>query len=228
MKQGIARAVLITALLSTASVASAADVVIPEEPAPVVTPIFTWTGFYVGIVGGYNWGKADWTIEDTGDFARFDAKGGFIGGTLGYNYQFYNNVVLGLETDLSWSGAKGDIPCPNPDFTCETKNRWIGTLRPRVGYAFDRFLPYITGGAAYGNVRLSADNPTTGESFSDSNTRFGWTAGAGVEYAFTDNLTAKVEYLHIDLGKDDYNIGGDTVRGKWRSDGVRVGLNYKF
>lgn len=227
MKKGIARAVIITALLSTASVAFAADVIVPEEPAPV-TPIFTWTGFYVGVVGGYNWGKSDWTIQDTGDYARFDANGGFVGGTVGYNYQFYNNVVLGLETDLSWSGAKGDIPCPNADFTCETKNRWIGTLRPRLGYAFDRFLPYVTAGAAYGNVRLSARDNTTGDTFSDSNTRFGWAAGAGVEYAFTDQLTAKVEYLHTDLGRDDYSIDGDIVRGKWRADGIRVGLNYKF
>ena len=224
MKKGIARIVIFTALLSTASVAFAADVVVPEEP---VVPIFTWTGFYVGVVGGYNWGKADWNL-DTGDHARFDANGGFVGGTLGYNYQFYNNVVLGLETDLSWSGAKGSIDCPNPAFSCETRNRWIGTLRPRLGYAFDRFLPYVTAGAAYGDVRLSANNPTTGETFSDRTTRFGWAAGAGVEYAFTDQLTAKVEYLHIDLGKDNFNIDNSIVRSKWHADGIRVGLNYKF
>lgn len=217
----ILRAGIAAALLSTTSAAFAADIV--EEP--VVVPVFTWTGFYVGIVGGYNWGKAHW--DDRVISERFNANGGNIGGTVGYNYQFDNSVVLGLETDLAWSGAKGDIDCPAPNFTCETKNRWIGTLRPRLGYAFDRFLPYVTAGAAYGNVRLSVHDEVTGNTISDSSTRFGWAAGVGAEYAFTDQITAKVEYLHVDLGRHDFGLDMP-VRAKWRADGIRVGLNYKF
>lgn len=222
-KGSVIRAGIVAVLLSTTNAAFAADF-IPEEPAPVV-PIFTWTGFYLGVVGGYNWGKTHW--DDEVGFGRFDANGGTVGGTIGYNYQFYNNVVLGLETDLSWSGAKGDIGCPSPDFSCETKGRWIGTLRPRLGYAFDRFLPYVTAGAAYGSVRALVHDNVSGNSFSDSNTRFGWTAGVGVEYAFTDQITAKVEYLHTDLGNDDFELDVP-ARIKWRADGIRVGLNYKF
>lgn len=225
-KSSVFRAGIVAAFLSTTGTAFAADVIVPEEPIPV-TPIFTWTGFYLGIVGGYNWGKTDWTIDNI-DVARFDANGGNIGGTVGYNYQFANNVVLGLETDLAWSGAKDDIRCFGVDVSCETQSQWIGTLRPRLGYAFDRFLPYITGGAAYGNVKLSAHDDVTGDTFSDSSTRFGWAAGVGVEYAFTDQFTAKLEYMHTDLGRDDYLIDDLPVRAKWSANGVRVGLNYRF
>lgn len=224
-KGSVLRAGLVAVLLSTTHAVFAADIV---EPVPY-TPVFTWTGFYVGIVGGYNWGKTDWTFTDFNSGADHTTNGGLIGGTLGYNYQFYNNVVLGLETDLAWSGAKGDIDCPNPDFSCRSKATWIGTLRPRLGYAFDRFLPYVTAGAAYGNVDVSTEWKATGESVGSSNTRFGWAAGAGAEYAFTDQITAKIEYMHTDLGNHDFTVTGDEpVRAKWRADGVRVGFNYKF
>jgi outer membrane immunogenic protein len=216
----ILRAGIAAGLLSTTSAAFAADIV--EEP--VVVPVFTWTGFYVGIVGGYNWGKTHW--DDKYVSERFHTNGGNIGGTVGYNFQFDNNVVLGLETDLVWSGAKGDFRCAG-NATCESKNRWIGTLRPRLGYAFDRFLPYVTAGAAYGNVKPSVHIENTGDTFSDSSTRFGWAAGVGAEYAFTDQITGKIEYLHTDLGRHDFDLD-TTVRAKWRADGIRVGLNYKF
>jgi outer membrane immunogenic protein len=219
-KGSFIRASMVAVLLSTTTAAFAADIV--EEP--VVVPVFTWTGFYVGIVGGYNWGRAHWDVRDI-EIARFNANGGTIGGTVGYNYQFYNNVVLGLETDLAWSGAKGDIDC-GISVTCETKNTWIGTLRPRLGYAFDRFLPYITAGAAYGEVKHSVND--AGDIFSTSSTRFGWTAGAGVEYAFTDQITTKVEYLYTDLGRHDAVLDSEPVRAKWTSNAVRIGLNYKF
>lgn len=221
----IIRAGAVAALLCTTSAVFAADVVVPEEP---ITPIFTWTGFYLGIVGGYNWGKTDWTF-DNDNTANHRANGGTIGGTIGYNYQFYNNVVLGLETDLAWSGAKGGTDCPNPEFSCDSKTTWLGTLRPRLGYAYDRFLPYVTAGAAYGRVEISTLYKPDDDRVSSSSTRFGWAAGVGLEYAFTDQITAKIEYLHTDLGNDDFTVSGDTaLRAKWRADGVRVGLNYKF
>lgn len=225
----VIRAGIVAVLLSTTSAAFAADITIPEEPAPIAPiPIFTWTGFYVGIVGGYNWGSSDWSTNEF-DNVSFNANGGNVGGTVGYNYQFANNVVLGLETDLSWSGAKGDVVCAFDDLRCETESQWFGTLRPRLGYAFDRFLPYITAGAAYGNVKLSArDRFDNDFSFSDSVTRFGWSAGVGVEYAFTDQWTAKIEYLHTDLGSDNFLIDDFIVNSDWKADGVRVGVNYKF
>ena len=177
-KSSLIRATIAAAVFSTTSAAFAADIILPEEPIPVVTPIFTWTGVYIGLVGGYNWGSGDWSIEGV-NVARLDPNGGNIGGTVGYNYQFTNSVVLGIETDLSWSGAKDSVFCDGVGFRCETRSEWFGTLRPRLGYAFDRFLPYITGGAAYGNVKLTLRDTVTGNSFSDSTTRFGWAAGVG-------------------------------------------------
>lgn len=226
-KSSVIRATIAAAVFSTTSAAFAADIILPEEPIPVVTPIFTWTGVYIGLVGGYNWGKGDWSVAGE-NIVSLDPNGWNIGGTVGYNYQFTNSVVLGIETDLSWSGAEDSVFCDGEDFRCETKSDWFGTLRPRLGYAFDRFLPYITGGAAYGSLKLRARDTDTGESFSDSTTRFGWAAGVGMEYAFTDNFTGKLEYLHTDLGDDNFLIGDTIVRGDWSADGVRVGLNYKF
>ena len=84
--------------------------------------------------------------------------------------------------------------------TCETSNDWLATFRGRIGYAFDRWLPYITGGGAYGNVKATVSVPIAGLSASASNNQFGWTVGAGLEYAFLGNWTAKIEYLYVDLG----------------------------
>jgi outer membrane immunogenic protein len=190
---------------------------------------FNWSGAYLGAVGSYNWGRTNWDfINPGGTNADHHADGGGIGATFGYNWQFPNNVVIGIEGDLSWLDAKGVTVCPNPAYECHSKVTWLGTVRPRLGYAIDRFMPYVTGGAAFGKVKLWSPGGVL-PAISESHTAFGWAAGAGVEYAFTDHLTAKLEYLHVDLGKDTY-FGGtvDESRGQWRNDSVRIGLNYKF
>ena len=117
-----------------------------------------------------------------------------IGGTLGYNYQM-GSFVWGLEADIDWTNIKGssdatNVACVN----CETSNSWLGTARARIGYAFDRWLPYITAGVAFGDVQA------TSALGSNSTTQVGWTAGVGLEYAFMGNWTAKLEYLYVDLG----------------------------
>lgn len=145
-------------------------------------------------------GRTGWTF-DSGGNADHDSDGAGIGATLGYNWQLPNNVVLGIEGDLSWPGAEGDAACPNADFECHSKVTWLGTVRPRLGYAIDRFMPYVTGGAAFGKVNLWSPAGVFFPAISESHTAFGWAAGAGVEYAFTDHLTAKLEYRHVDLGK---------------------------
>ncbi len=92
----------------------------------------------------------------------------------------------------------------------------------------NRFMPYVTGGAAFGRVKLWSPAAIL-PAISDSRSAIGWAAGAGVEYAFTDHLTVKLEYLHVDLGKDTYFGGSvDESRGQWRDDSIRLGLNYKF
>jgi outer membrane immunogenic protein len=210
---------LLVAAMATPSMA--AD--LPPRPVykgpAYVAPIFTWSGFYIGINGGYGWGTANW---DPGP--EMGINGGLVGGTLGYNIQT-GNFVWGIEGDLDWTGIKGDSHCMGGG-TCETSIPWLGTVRGRIGYAFDRFLPFITGGAAIGSVKM--DPPGNGD---DSETRFGWTVGAGVEWAFLAGWSAKIEYLYVDLGTASCDIGACGAGGRdvdVTTSLVRAGLNYRF
>ena len=112
----------------------------------------------------------------------FDVSGGVIGGTIGYNWQI-NQIVLGAEGDIDWSGIKGTttVLCPPG---CETRNKWLATVRGRLGYAFDRFLPYITGGLAVGDINATVP-VLPGGSISNA----GWTVGAGLEVGVVSNVS---------------------------------------
>jgi outer membrane immunogenic protein len=189
----------------------------PPPAAPMYAePVFTWTGAYVGLNGGYGFSESDISAPFT--TGSFDTSGGLVGGTLGYNYQI-GQAVLGIEGDIDASFMKGSTICGG-GFSCETKNNWLGTVRGRLGYAMGRFMPYVTGGAAFGDVKTSVAGLG-----SASDTQVGWTAGAGVEAMLTGPWSAKVEYLHVDLGRTDAVFGSST---KFESDMVRAGLNYRF
>src|SRR5262245_38071017 len=167
-------------LTALATMAEAADIPppMPMPKAPVFVPFFSWTGFYLGINGGYGFGDSRWTETVTGSSTgNFNVDGFVIGGTPGFNFQS-GAWGFGLEGDIDWSDIKGSTTANCP-LGCETKNTWLGTGRGRLGYAFDRFLPYITGGAAFGDVQANA----TGFS-GTKKTQFGWTIGGGIEYAF--------------------------------------------
>jgi len=200
--------------------ASAADLprAMPPVKAPAYVPaIYSWNGFYLGINGGGGFGHSDWSgIGDT------HVSGGLVGVTAGYNWQS-GQWVFGLEGDIDWSNIKGSFTnaaCPTG---CETKNTWLGTARGRIGYAFDRVLPYITGGAAFGNIK--ATQAGVG-SVSDSNV--GWTVGAGIEAAIFANWTAKIEYLYVDLGDVSCTTCIPASNVDFRSHVVRAGLNFRF
>jgi outer membrane immunogenic protein len=197
---------------------------LPPPRAPAYVPFFTWNGFYMGINAGYAFGTSKWTDTVTQDTTgSFNANGPMVGGTIGYNLQL-GTFVVGLEGDFDWSGIKGSttVLCG----TCETKNNWLGTARGRIGYAFDRFMPYLTAGAAFGDIKGTV---LGGGTFSD--TKVGWTGGGGVEYFFTDNWSAKLEYLYVDLGKGNCDAvcsGGNPVDVTLKTSVVRGGVNYKF
>ncbi|HMJ41543.1 MAG TPA: outer membrane protein, partial [Pseudolabrys sp.] len=163
--------------VSMVSPSLAADLSRPVYKAPMYVAPFSWTGFYVGINGGYGWGKSNWSnpLVSTGDF---NVKGPLVGGTIGYNLQT-GAFVWGLEADADISWIKGSTLTACGAAGCETRNRWLATGRGRIGYAWDRFLPYITGGAAFGDIKMT--NPIGA---SETKTKIGWTAGAGIEYAF--------------------------------------------
>jgi outer membrane immunogenic protein len=209
----------VAALLGVIGQANAADMGRPRPApmAPVYAPVYSWTGFYLGVNGGGGWGDSTWSNQTS----SFNTSGGMVGGTLGYNWQF-GQTVVGIETDLDWANIKGSGACA---FGCETRNNWVGTVRGRLGYAWDRFMPYVTGGLAYGNVEA---NPSFGF-ISNDTTNVGWTIGAGVEFALAQNWTAKVEYLHYDLGDFTCTTCAPTsTTVDFKADVVRAGLNYRF
>ena len=218
--------------------------------AVAVVPVFSWTGFYIGANVGYGGDK--FTFDEVESYYGYpyyanstslNSSGFFAGGQIGYNYQFANNVVLGVETDLQWSGIEGKEDYSSVyvyggyPYTSSygASVDYFGTIRARIGYAFDRFLPYITGGAAYGKTKISSSYAGDGfGSLSASATNWGWTVGGGVEYAITNNWTFKTEYLYVDLGSTDYTYGSydgfytyaGTVDTKFHT--LKAGVNYKF
>ncbi len=203
----------------------AADLPRPAYKAPVYVAPFSWSGFYVGINGGYGWGTSNWTLTGTSlSTGNFDINGGVVGGTAGYNLQT-GNWVWGIEGDIDYSTIKGTETTFCGTAGCQTKNSWLATLRGRVGYAFDRWLPYITGGGAFGDVKM-----TPGGGPSETDTLAGWTVGAGVEWAFMGAWSAKIEYLYVDLGNANCSAAtcGVSTDVDFKTNLVRAGLNYRF
>ncbi len=189
-----------------------------------------------------------------------NTSGGFIGGgQVGYNYQI-GSVVVGLEADIQYVDQKSEsgyaIALSDADgfsttaVGTESQLKWFGTVRARLGYAMDRALIYATGGLAYGSVETASGILGSGVDYTDgplyvvyggssSKTKVGWTIGGGLEYALTNNLTLRGEYLYYDLGKTSYNIvGGSNISGneflgatgtyKLTGNIVRAGVNWKF
>jgi len=223
----------VTALALTTGSAFAADLGQPlykAPPPPVVAPP-TWTGLYLGIEGGWGWGHAAQTDATGFDSGRYNVNGGLVGGTLGYNWQVNQAIVLGLEGDGSWADIHGStagvgVGC---DLTCSARLDALGTFRGRFGVAFGNFLPYVTGGLAAGDIHGSESMLGSG-----SSAEVGWTAGAGIEAKVSDAWSIKAEYLHADLGNHaifDNDFGGGVIEPehvKFTTNIVRGGLNYHF
>ena len=233
------------AFAALSSVAMAADLPVRTEapaPAPVFVAANNWTGFYVGAVAGYSWSSATHCdasgtppCGNVGDvFPSYNHNGSSLGGTLGYNHQI-GSIVLGLEGDLSWANWRGSSGTTD-DFGCGTNNarfasaiNWSGTVRARLGYSMGNTLPYLTAGLAIDRLGASIES----RSFTRTN-RAHFVLGGGIEYAFTRNWSAKIEYLHI-FSKGDFHYDiipscqgpGCFLRNK-DIDMVRVGLNYRF
>jgi outer membrane immunogenic protein len=255
--QVLKNVLLAGAVVLMPAVAFAADLAPkPVEPVPPeVVPAFTWTGFYVGLNAGYGRANLDTDLAaiptatpgpatralgfaiDGGRGRVKDTTNGFIGGgQVGYNYQFDPHWVAGVEADIQYAGIDSTVRAVGDDdapITVKTQLDWYGTARLRAGYAFDNVLIYGTGGLAYGHVKSKFSVP--GESFSGSETKFGWTLGGGVEYALTQNWTLRAEYLYIDLGKaktiDAASADGltrITAKADVSLHTLRAGVNYKF
>jgi len=247
--------IVAAASLITASSASAADLPVPAGPAPAYYPVATvydWSGGFVGINGGYGFGQSGWSDpanpSGTGSSGNFNVSGGLVGGTAGVNGQF-GAFVIGLEGDFDWqglSGTSGSRFCTSliisgasgAGLGCKTQSNWLGTFRGRFGYAWDRVLFYGTAGGAGLNLQTSLSGlPAQNKDL------FGWTVGAGLEVAFADNWTVKVEYLFVDpvgnvVCNHGYSCGYDALATtkpltatnsvNLNENMVRVGVNFKF
>jgi outer membrane immunogenic protein len=255
------------AMAAMTSMAHAAD--LPRKSVPILAapvPLFTWTGFYIGLNAGY--GFSDNKTETTGTpgFLTLVGPGivpgslntkrdGFIGGLqAGYNVQF-GAIVAGLEADIQFADMKksaGFIGAPvlgtQLNTSAKSEMEYLGTVRARLGFTpVDRLLVYATGGLAYGQVKTSGSvvgvqAPALAWNGTNSDTKFGYTVGGGLEYAVTNNITIKGEYLYYDLGRSNVlAVGNAAVRGVAALNGidyasrtenrgsiVRAGLNYKF
>jgi outer membrane immunogenic protein len=228
-------------------------------------PPFSWTGFYIGVNAGGAWADNDFTstpnnawlvAEGPAEVAflsglqspSFGNSGFTGGGQIGYNWQV-NQWVFGLEADIRWmdlsdSKTVGPVVGPFGNATVvntSTKNEWVATFRPRLGYAWDRTLLYVTGGLAVGNVQASLNviRPVTGyNSFgSVDDTQAGWTVGGGIEWAFAPHWSIKAEYLYVDLGDVNFTTAStnglfptfnESVSVSSKLNIATVGLNYRF
>ncbi|WOJ89199.1 porin family protein [Methylocapsa polymorpha] len=219
---------------------------LPPPPIPYV-PAFTWSGIYIGGnlgLGGDRFQYPFYAGFGTSGQASITSSGIIGGGQVGYNWQFANNFLLGFETDFDGAAIRGKVtvyantPIGGLSADAGSRINYIGTVRARAGYALDRLLIYGTGGFAYGQVNDQlqvATGPLGLGAFSTSHnyTRTGWTAGAGVEYAITNNITLKTEYLYVNLGTNSiFNSSllgfGVNINQKTTANIVRAGLNYKF
>jgi outer membrane immunogenic protein len=243
MRQIITAMVGATALsIVCAHSALAADMPVK---APVAVPTYSWTGFYVGGNIGYGWAQqntAPVAVIPVGvDSSSATINGVIGGGQMGYNWQF-NQIVLGVEADFQASGQTGTM---NTIFhagglpiagQATEKLDYFGTVRGRIGYAWNQYLPYFTGGWAYGHPSfngISAAIAPTDVFFAPGVTTNGWTVGGGLEWAFANRWSAKIEYLYVDFGSDSRanvvtKFAQTITSGDLTDNIVRVGLNYKF
>jgi outer membrane immunogenic protein len=208
------------ALLAT-SAARAADAVVEQPPE---IPVFTWTGFYLGIQGGYVWTNLD---VDPGGFGIDDLNGGLFGGYVGYNWQ-YGAWVFGAEGDFNgvWNDKTFAIAGP-PPFTADIGTDWLASIRARAGYSFDRVLLFATGGVAFTKATANV-NLGGGLTLSGNDTFTGWTLGGGAEYAFTDNWIGRVEYRYYGFPSKDLDGPGGLGNVKLNTNTITAGIAYKF
>ncbi|WP_201281621.1 outer membrane protein [Methylosinus sp. Ce-a6] len=257
------------ALAVSAGSAFAAD--LPSKKAPLLPPPppppALWTGFYVGLNAGYTWSDSNAVTVGSGSFAPFNPivgiagsgvlapnSDGFIGGgQIGYNYQFANSFVAGLEADIQGVAGSNNTASSFAAFgplassiSASKSIDYLGTVRGRVGYLITpSLLVYGTGGLAYGQANLSSSIfqtvgglvGTSSSAFSD--TRVGWTAGGGVEWLFLPKWSAKVEYLYYDLGTVSTSsvisftgipvpVAATASTTRFNGHVVRAGVNYHF
>jgi high affinity Mn2+ porin len=257
MKRTLVSGVGLAALLRLTEPGGAADLpaAMPVK-SPPVSVAYDWTGFYLGAHLGYAGGSSDWTASPTTAttpsisgsidlfqaFDPFNEAGSFFGGfQAGYNYMLPNRFVIGAEVDASapaWPNLDGISIGGTSTFFSPSIGAasysdtllYFGTIRGRIGYAFGDWLPYVTGGFAWTYDQLTLTQLASGTTLSAFLWRFGWVAGAGVEFPVTSHWTARVEYLFSDYGgtSTTFPAAGQRFDSNFSLQEFRAGLNYQF
>lgn len=226
------------ALLASTAYSVAADAI--TQDVVVVDNAYNWSGVYIGAQAGYSWGNADvnYSGYPEGQYAWDLDPDGAIGGLYaGANWQLSNRFVIGAETEINLNGNSGDgvyiddyVATAPGYYDMEAKIDWSGSTRARLGYAMDRWMPYVTAGVAYGQYKIDLYDESEGEG-----NLLGWTAGAGVEYAVTDSIRVRLSYLYTDFGSDEfstYESDGDYYDGAFDVDldshAVQVGVSFNW
>ena len=223
---------LIAGTVACAYSAKAADLPMRPAPAPVAPvayapPVYNWSGFYVGGHVGGGFEDSSWSDPFASGSDTFN-HGGFLGGAqIGANAQF-NWLVVGLEGDFSWTSLIKGSGTDSLGDAITTSPQWTSTVTGRVGAAFDRLLVYGKGGVAFADDK-STLAPVGGPTYTDTLTRTGWTAGAGLEYALTQNWTARVEYDYLGFGSKQLSFTPTvTSNADLNVQEVKAGFDYKF
>jgi outer membrane immunogenic protein len=190
----------VAALFSGAAVAADLPAYEPAPIAAAAPVLYDWSGFYVGLQAGWAWGDADADFDNGAPSLSYDPDGFVGGGHAGFNFQF-NSFVVGVEGDIEWTGIDGDDSSA-VGLTSEgdIDVNWQASLRARGGLAIDRALVYATGGAAFADVDIGGGPLGSGPCCGYSDSEWGWTAGAGADFAVTNMLIVGVEYRYTDFG----------------------------
>ncbi len=233
--------IALSTFIGVTGTAVAAD--LPVKAPPMAAPVpYSWTGCFIGVAGGGAWGSSKHISGDPGTLGlditnRYTMTGGIIGVEYGCNWQT-GRFVLGTESDFSFTNLRGganNIAPFNTGSISNTREHWLSTTRLRAGFLpTDQWLLYVTGGVATARVEAFIDATAVGGgTAAESRTRWGWTVGAGAEYALGGAWTAKLDYLYVRLADQGYlnpPPAGFAIRGNVPVDEhiVRIGLNYKF
>jgi outer membrane immunogenic protein len=189
--------------------AFAADMPVLRESTVIPVPVYSWSGFYLGVHGG--WGFGDVNFTNTGaDISNHTIDGGLAGGHIGYNWQMGSSWLLGIEASGTWSGVKKTVFGPFVGFPSDrwtTEVKWLATVTPRIGVTISSWMWYLKGGVAFADIDHHLASSTGLVSFDTSATRVGWTVGFGGELLLAGNWILGVEGNFYDFGSFSANSG---------------------
>jgi outer membrane immunogenic protein len=210
--------------------ALAADMPVKAPRAP--SPVFSWTGCYLGVNVGGGWGREDWSFTSDGSSAGSPHPDGWMaGGQVGCDYQFAGGWVIGIAAMYDWADLKDSVVDPqNTAVLSNAKVDSIGDVAGRLGYSVGRTLLYVSGGFAWArNHRNFTSGGVVIATTDERETKSGWVIGGGLEYLFAPNWSAKIEYKHFDFGTTSAFVGGIApITTPQRIDSVLFGVNYRF